>query len=237
MDNIVEKLLENLVLTTNDILKKFSFENMFFKVLYGNPEIVFVAHVDTLAKDVAARVYRNTIITNTLNYPIGGDDRCGVTIIEALQNLTYPPMCILFNYEEIGCLGSKVFGDIYKSTSIFGDTKLFVGLDRRSNNFVTYSKNDEQFNEYVAKMKIGKMEFGTISDVRILSDIFGIANINLGVGFYKEHTTREFIIIDEFLCAYEKALRIYHHKPKNKLKNKKEKNKKEEKYGIVENNI
>lgn len=169
--------------------------------------ILLSAHMDTV-KNVL--IDRNVIETNGIfksdKGALGADDRAGIAIIlEVLRNVDKISfdgnIKIAFSVEEeIGCVGSnKINPDWYS------DVDLAIVVDRRGNRDIVVGCYDAfcsnqvgEFFEEVSKMQgmNWKATEGGISDALIFSRN-GINSVNLSVGYYNEHTDKEFLVFNE----------------------------------------
>jgi hypothetical protein len=142
---------------------------------------------------------------------LGGDDRAGIMAMLSTNNSCIAdkidlPSILLTNGEENGGLGMKKFiEDIGKSKVeeiVFAPVRLILGLDRRgASEYVYYIEPPKEVKEYIESFGFTK-ELGSYSDSKDISVFLKIPSVNLSVGFYDNHTSRECIHIDEtFLTA------------------------------------
>lgn len=196
-------------------------------------------------------LYKNYILQRIDGKPIGGDDRCGITIMlkllskskkyEELRNHVY----LFTNYEESGLRGIRYIQNLLNNADNNNDNNLkelketinkiknniafIIGLDRKGTfHYVNYHyRMNDELKELLEKEYNLHEEKGSISDVKVISEIFDSEHINLAVGFYNSHFSDEIVKIDDLILAYKI---VY-----NLLKNKKDKflNKKYEAYKNV----
>ena len=125
---------------------------------------------------------------------LGGDDRCGVYSALQLIDLGFPFGFAFFCDEEIGCIGSSMLAkDIDENKSITA----FISLDRRGlDNVAVYGYNNSDLINLFENEGYIEVD-GSITDVSVLSEQSSrnLACVNLSVGYYNEHTKREFINI------------------------------------------
>lgn len=177
-----------------------------------NPHpIVLLAHVDTVSITTCLPKITGNIITNGMNSPLGGDDRCGVWAIlrvcEHLRKQNIPlPSIIFTNKEECGGIGMKklIHDKVFDPTGV----KLLVCLDRKgANDWVDYISVPKEVKQYIETF--GYIEStGSYADVRDLSSDTLIPGVNLSVGYYHQHTSNEKIHFDELEMCVKRVLKI-----------------------------
>lgn len=182
----------------------------------GDIPVLLVAHMDTVHKQQC-----KTVITtdDKMSSPegIGGDDRCGVFII---MNLVREFKCsvLLCEDEEKGGIGATKFTKAtYKGTDENNkpininyidtlDVNFMIEFDRRGNNdAVFYSCDNPAFTDFVIDKTGFKKETGSFSDISTLMPAAHIAAVNLSSGYYKAHTTDEYVHYDEMIDTVEAA--------------------------------
>lgn len=138
---------------------------------------------------------------------LGGDDRCGVYAALQLIDLGFPFGFAFFCDEEIGCIGSNVLAkDIDENKSITA----FIGLDRRGlDNVAVYGYNNSDLINLFENEGYIQVD-GSITDVSILSEQSSrnLACVNLSIGYYNEHTKREFINIFAIQRAIKTLIKL-----------------------------
>jgi len=144
------------------------------------------AHLDIIGDEIPKKLIEDCNIIKT-NGILGGDDRCGVYImLELIQRKIKDYMYIFFFDEEIGCIGSNKFNEKINPTC-------FVGLDRCGfNDIALYGYDNDELTKTFTNIGY-EIKQGSITDVAVLAQKYGIACVNLSVGFFNEHTTSEFI--------------------------------------------
>jgi len=165
----------------------------------SNP-IMLVAHMDTIsrAKKLRFRVKHNKIMAR--NSVLGADDRAGIYAIMEILNRCkqtgIPMPSVLFtNYEESGLIGVDTF---IKARKMEKNVKLFIELDRRgSNEYVVYDYSmPKEVQEYIERYGYVK-DIGSVSDVANLTEEYNIPHVNLSVGYYNQHTSKEYLVPSE----------------------------------------
>ena len=168
----------------------------------GDVPVLLVAHMDTVHKQKI-----NTIIeaNGKISSPqgIGGDDRCGVFII---MNIVKDLHCsvVLCEDEEIGGVGAHKFAE----TEFIHDlgVNYMIEFDRmNANDAVFYSCDNEEFTNFVTDFTGFKTAYGSFSDISVLAPATKIAAVNLSCGYYKAHTTDEYVVYDEMLATIQAA--------------------------------
>lgn len=172
--------------------------------LYAKGEIpvLLVAHMDTVHKQPV----RETITANgKISSPqgIGGDDRCGIFII---MNIVKELKCsvLLCEDEEIGGVGARKFTKSKFINEL--DVNYIIEFDRaNSRDAVFYGCDNEEFTEFVTENTGFKEAFGSFSDISVIAPAAKIAAVNLSCGYYKAHTTDEYVVYEEMMNTIEAA--------------------------------
>ena len=219
----LQKLLDTLRVSTEDLywilieeLKTLGltaeFEHDQWIYVNNSSPIMLVAHMDTITRNhqLKFRVKRNLI--RARNSVLGADDRAGVyAIIELLtmcHDQSIPMPSVLFtNYEESGLMGVDAFVTA-KRLDVAG-LNLFVELDRKGRDeFVCYFYTiNDKLKRWVESFGFRK-EWGSISDVASLTEEYHIPHVNLSVGYYDQHSTRERLNTTELQETINKVFRM-----------------------------
>ena len=209
------KLFEQLVGLSQPALKKAMakflkkyyagdiFETKEFIICEGDIPIALVAHMDTVFSTPASDVFYDTR-KNVIWSPqgLGADDRAGVFAILRIVQSGLRPHIILTTDEEKGCLGAEKLGELQKP---FEDLRYLIELDRRgANDCVFYDCDNQEFTDYVSSFGFVE-EFGTFSDICSLCEPWGIAGVNLSVGYKNEHSVSETLHVGHLLSTIEKV--------------------------------
>mgnify|MGYP002623811889 CR=1 FL=1 len=135
----------------------------------------------------------------------GFDDKVGVFLIIKIVSSGLKPCIILNCDEEVGGLGAS---KLAKISCPFYDLKYCIELDRMgSNDCVFYSCANSAFEEYVE-------QFGFVTNIGSFSDIcqfcpaWGIAGVNLSVGYMDEHTTNERLYVKSMLRTLSRVKKM-----------------------------
>lgn len=169
----------------------------------GNIPIALVAHLDTVYVAPPKRIFHDQK-QNIMWSPegIGADDRAGVFAIIKLLRQGLRPHVILTTDEEIGALGAQALA---KLPNPFPDLRYIIQLDRRgSNDCVFYGCNNQEFVKYIESF--GFVEaYGTFTDISILCPSWGVAGVNLSIGYIDEHSIAETLYVNSMLYTIEKV--------------------------------
>lgn len=170
----------------------------------GDIPIMLLAHLDTVHKEKPSEIFFDNeqgIMWSPQG--IGGDDRCGVyTILRLLKY--YKPHIMFLEDEEIGGKGAeKMIKAVAKP-----DIKFMIELDRRGrDDCVFYDCDNKDFKEYIESFGF-KTQWGTFTDISIISPEWDVASVNLSVGYNREHTTIETINVNYMLETFQKVSKI-----------------------------
>lgn len=182
----------------------------------GTNPVLLVAHMDTVhAQQCVDIINEDGQISSPQG--IGGDDRCGIFII---MNLIKEFNCsvLLCEDEEKGGKGARKFVEAkYVGVDAENnpvehkyidnlDVNYMVEFDRKGNNdAVFYSCANKDFEEFIVDFTGFKYAYGSFSDISVLMPAAKIAGVNLSSGYYKAHTTDEYVIYDEMVDTIDAA--------------------------------
>lgn len=161
----------------------------------GTFPVLLVAHMDTVhPKSPQKIVWSNGDRIVSSPEGIGGDDRCGVYMIfQILQK--YDCSVVFCEDEEIGGIGAKNFLRFIAGSEV--NWKYIVEFDRKGrNDAVFYDCDNPEFTEFVTA-EFYRKEYGSFSDISVIAPAIGIAAVNLSCGYYKPHTTDEYVVFSE----------------------------------------
>jgi di/tripeptidase len=171
----------------------------------GTLPICLVAHLDTVFKQPPREIFYDQF-EKVMWSPqgLGADDRAGVyAILEIISN-GYKPSVIFTTDEEMGAEGARKLIKDYPECP-FQDLKAMIELDRRGClDCVFYECDNPDFEEYIE-------EFGFVTNAGIFSDIsviapeWGIAAVNLSVGYLDEHSLVERLYIEDLENTIQKV--------------------------------
>ena len=171
----------------------------------GTYPVLLSAHLDTVHDELPKEiVYENGTIWSPQG--IGGDDRCGVyAIMRILKEIDCP--VVFCEDEEIGGIGSAmfidsaVFEDLVKSERI----RYVIDLDRKgSDEAVYYELDNNDFKNFVEK-EFWHFDWGSFTDICNICPELGVAGVNLSIGYYKQHTKGEYVVLSEMDRAIEET--------------------------------
>ena len=163
----------------------------------GKIPVLLTAHMDTVHKEPVKTVVVNDGIISSPQ-GIGGDDRCGIYMILKLAQKHH--CSILFcEDEEIGGIGSDKFSrSAYRKD--LESLHYLIELDRANkNDAVFYDCDNPEFTEWITTTTKTVEAHGSFSDICNLSPVCKIASVNFSCGYYKAHTTSEYVVFDEML--------------------------------------
>lgn len=189
----------------------------YYVIGQGNIPILLVAHVDTVHNQPPSEIFYDEK-QQVLWSPdgLGADDRAGVYAILELINRGYKPHVLFTNYEESGAQGSNTLIKDYPTIpKIIQDTKYVIQLDRRNkNDCVFYNCNNIKFISYIEDFGFTEAN-GSFTDISIFCPVWKIAGANLSVGYYREHSTNEYLKILELEATINKVEEMLKNPPTN----------------------
>lgn len=169
----------------------------------GEIPIALVAHMDTVHKHLPEQIYwdkKEDIIWSPQG--LGADDRAGVFAILQIIAFGYKPHIIFTADEEIGGIGASL---IAKRDNPFDDLRYVIEFDRKGlDDCVFYDCDNPDFIEYISCFGF-KEEFGTYSDICEFCPDWGVAGVNLSVGYFNEHTFSEYLVSSILLDTISKV--------------------------------
>lgn len=228
---IIDKLKE---FGYNDIVSQ---KEQLFIATKGTIPIVLIAHLDTVFdKD---RVPRNDIlICHDADqgiwwspHGLGADDKAGIMmILKILENTNLRPHILFTVGEETDARGATAAAELCKE--YFKPISYVVELDRQGyKECVFYDCNNPAFEEYINGFGF-ETHHGTFTDISIICPEWGIAGVNLSVGYYWEHSYMEHFFEYAWKDTYKKVItmletkcdKIWKYIPLEKKKNKEKDN-------------
>lgn len=184
----------------------------------GTFPVLLVAHMDTVHQEqIKQLVYSDN--GNKISSPqgIGGDDRCGIyMILNIIQDFN---CSVLFTEdEEVGCIGAKKFVRALRSKEIeLAKVNYMIELDRKGDNdAVFYECDNPEFERFILQDDDWQLAYGSYTDIVELEPEIGVAGVNFSCGYYKAHTTDEYVIISEMKTNIEKVKRLLARTDENK---------------------
>lgn len=209
-----KELFEELskILVANDY-KVSLLDNMF---IYGEGTIpaLLVAHLDTVHKTAITDIlYDETIRIAWSPQGLGADDRAGVCAILHIISEGYKPHVLFTCGEETGGKGaSAAIKQLDKP-----DVRFMVELDRKgSDDMVFYSCENKTFERFCGSHGF-KKDHGSFTDISTLMPAWGIAGVNLSVGYYNQHSTMEHLKFNELDQTIRRVIGMLRNMPKHKF--------------------
>lgn len=164
----------------------------------GDIPIALVAHMDTVFKKPPTEVYYDKQ-KNVMWSPqgLGADDRAGVFAILKIIQSGLRPAVIFTTDEESGALGAEAMTKAYKDAP--QEFKYIIQLDRRgTNDCVFYDCANKKFEAYVESFGF-VTNWGSFSDISVLCPAWGIAGVNLSIGYMNEHQEIETLHVSHMM--------------------------------------
>ena len=173
-------------------------------IAVGDIPIALVAHLDTVfsipPKDIFYDRNKNVMWSPD---GLGADDRAGVYAIVQLIKRGFRPTIIFTTDEEKGALGAEKLIREYPEPPT--DLKYIIELDRRgSTDCVFYDCDNSLFEEYVEQFGF-ITAFGTFSDISVICPAWGMAGVNLSIGYVNEHSYAEILYISNMFATINKV--------------------------------
>lgn len=176
--NVLKKHYSNIIATKEYIMAE------------GTIPIALVAHLDTVFAYGKRQIYydqEQQVIWSPNG--LGADDRAGVFAILRIIQDGYRPTVIFTTDEELGSLGADQLVLDYPETP--WPINYIIELDRQgANDCVFYNCRNDEFETYIQKFGFAS-DFGSFSDISAICPNWGIAGVNLSIGYINEHTLQE----------------------------------------------
>ena len=176
--NVLKKHYTNVITTKEYVMAQ------------GETPIALVAHLDTVFPYGKRKIYydREAQVIWSPN-GLGADDRAGVFAILLIIQHGFRPTVILTTDEELGCLGADKLVLDYPEPP--WPINYIVQLDRQgANDCVFYNCNNPELEKYIEEFGFVS-DFGSFSDISAICPAWGVAGVNLSVGYINEHTLQE----------------------------------------------
>ena len=179
-----------------------------FVLAMGSLPVCVTAHLDTVHKERVKKIVieNDDIISSPQG--IGGDDRCGVFMIQKIVEAGYKPTILFCEDEEIGGVGSDAFCLSEHSVKL-NDMKFFIELDRANNDdLVFYDDDNQDFHKFCEEVTGYKENWGSFSDISSLCPQCKVSGVNISCGYYNAHKTTEYVIMSEMFASIEAAKKL-----------------------------
>lgn len=172
----------------------------------GNIPVLLVAHLDTVHRELPEIVYDRMKGILWSPQGIGGDDRCGVYAILKICR-RFKPYVLFTTQEEVGGVGARIFTEEI-DRGILEPINFAIEIDRRGRGqAVFYDCGNKEFQEMITSFGF-KKEWGSFSDISVLSPKYDFASVNLSAGYYNEHQKVEFIVMNDLYYTIGKVEKI-----------------------------
>lgn len=137
---------------------------------------------------------------------LGADDRAGVYAALKLFHEApepYKPYVLLTDYEESGGAGAREAAELF-ATELAG-CNFLIELDRANgNDAVFYNGEPDGFAKYIEEFGF-KESHGSFSDISIVCPAVKRCGVNLSVGYYNQHTDKEYLDTNKLFTTIEKV--------------------------------
>ena len=206
-----EELEKNLIqfLRGNGYKNIFHFEDNYI-IAEGELPVCLIAHLDTVFSALPA--YNEFLFDPEKKilwspYGSGFDDRAGVTMIIQIINKGFRPSIIFTLGEEIGGQGASQITYKFKKCP-FKKCNALIELDSMGEkDCVFYQCDNKDFKKYIESFGFEEA-FGTFTDISIIAPHWGVAAVNLSIGYLDEHSHSERINIEWFENSLERICSI-----------------------------
>lgn len=209
-DMLVETLRHEtadlLALVGGELLEAYGFDNVEvgskFRYAKGDIPVMVVAHVDTVHYFMPEKIFTDKKKTKLwAKDGLGADDRAGVFLIRHLIADGYRPHVLFTDEEETGGAGARQAAGELTPKGV----RLCIELDRmNSNDAVFYSCPSKEARSY-CKGFGWKEATGSFTDISVVCPAWDIAGVNLSVGYYAQHTSRESLKLGELCDTYRRV--------------------------------
>jgi putative aminopeptidase FrvX len=180
----------------------------YFPCVVSHMDTVHRTHRNLIENKVRLTIKEDNLGVLTAHHPetdkqtgIGGDDKCGVYVCLELFNNFDKLKGAFFVEEEIGMLGSKESDDRF-----FENVGYAIQFDAPSSNWITEICSgvklfDEDFKTEIKgvlnESGYNKFSIDPFTDVNQLAKKYDFNCLNLGCGYYKQHSDSEYVVISE----------------------------------------
>lgn len=179
----------------------------YFKVIGTNPKVAFTSHLDShfdqkVQLELGEYSEGNGIFISTNGeFPLGADDKAGVTVMMYMMAMSVPGVYWFFMGEERGSVGSNNVKDNLGDYEFMKGVNKMVSFDRREyGSIITHQSRVRGCSDEFAENLIAEYSKGGL-DMRI--DTTGIHTdsavfiglidecVNISVGYFNEHRVTE----------------------------------------------
>lgn len=184
----------------------------------GEIPIALIAHMDTVfdrEKSYKEVYYDEKQGVLWSPQGAGFDDKAGVAAIMEIVSRGYKPHIIFTTDEECGGIGAAA---VIHNKKPFRNLKYCIELDRRGkDDCVFYDCDNEEFVKYVETFGF-KENWGTFSDIGVICPNWGIAGVNLSIGYESEHTKQEILRTGWYLDTIDRVVTMLENVPSQTFK-------------------
>ena len=175
----------------------------------GTTPIALVAHLDTVfpERNKALEMFydqKQQVLWSPQG--LGADDRAGICmILDILENTKLRPHLIFTCNEET--TGSGAF-ELSLINNPFNELCYVIELDRHGkNDCVFYTCDNPEFTKYIESFGF-ETDLGTYTDIDIFAPEWGIAAVNLSIGYYNEHSYVEYLNLHQWDETRKKVIKM-----------------------------
>jgi hypothetical protein len=179
-----------------------------YLIAEGTLPICLVAHLDTVFKQTPHEIFYDKE-QQVMWSPegLGADDRAGVYAILSIINEGYKPSIVFTTDEEIGAFGALKLIEDYPECP-FPNLKAIIELDRRGEkDCVFYECDNPDFEVYIQQFGFIP-NIGSFSDISVIAPEWGVAAVNLSVGYIDEHSFNERLYVKHLETTIERVKAI-----------------------------
>lgn len=175
----------------------------------GSLPVALVAHADTVHAALPKEIFYDKD-KNVVWSPegIGADDRAGIFAIIDILREGLRPSVIICNEEEVGGKGAKRFVKAYPKP--LSKVNFIIELDRMGEeDMVFYACDNPDFEAYLEPYGF-VTDWGTFSDIATIAPKWGVAAVNLSIGYMDEHTKSERLYVGRMFETIQRVKSILH---------------------------
>lgn len=179
----------------------------------GNIPVALVAHLDTVLPSPPRDIFYDR--EQGVIWGVGGlgaDDRAGVFSILKILQTGLRPSVIFTTEEEVGGIGAMKLVETYIKP--LSKINYIVELDRQGyDDCVFYDCDNPEFEKWIEGFGF-KTQRGSFSDICDICPKWGVAGVNLSVGYFNEHSYAELLHVPTMFETIEKVKTLLNTKSK-----------------------
>jgi hypothetical protein len=179
---------------------------------------MFTSHLDTAdRKQMTTNIFSKEIDGDEILYTdgksiLGADDKSGVSVMLYMMEYNVPGLYYFFIGEEVGGIGSGLLSKNYDKYDFSKGIKKCISFDRRNyHSIITHQSLtrtcSDEFANSLCQELINQGLHYELDNTGAFTDSANFINVinectNISVGYFKEHTTGEYVNITflEQLC-------------------------------------